>query len=585
MRRYAAAAVFVMALVAGLATLAWTRATATPAQVTLSIVGTNDLHGGIGPDPWARGGLTVFGGYVENLRAARAADRGAVLLLDAGDTFQATTATMRGLESNLSEGAVVVDAYNALGYDALAIGNHDFEFGSADGAPHLAADQADLRGALKALAARARFPLLTANIHEVGTGRPLGWPNVRPSTIVETAGVRVGLIGVMTFDGLSRTLVANVGGLTTTPLVPAIAEEAERLRRQGADVVVLVAHAGGRCEDTANAHDLSSCDPRSEIFEVVRGLPRGTLQAIVAGHTHGSMAHVFEGVPVTSVPEGGIQFGRTDLTIDTATRRVLSVRPFAPRNICLRENPATGDCQAEGNGVASQYEGRVVQASRAVEAAMAPGLATVRGLRARPLGVAVDAAIERLGTPESPLGNLFADAIRETAGVEAAISYGGGRGGLRAALPPGPLTFGALYDTFPFDNRVVRSRVTGAQLVETLEGQLTQRRRGLVSLSGLRGVVRCDGTRPRVTLMRDSGERVGPRDELLVASTAYSASRIVWEPAAGDEGAAVSDSAPLVREIVEQWLRRRGGHIGPRDFYDAARPRWSVPAQGFSCGA
>ena len=580
MRRKAPAALFGTALLAGLVALGWMRAPAAPARVTISIVGTNDLHGGIAPDPWARGGLTVFGGYVANLRAARAADSGAVLLLDAGDTFQATTATMRGLESNLSEGGVVVDAYNALGYDALAIGNHDFEFGAADTGPR----QTDLRGALKAAAARARFPFLAANLIDAATGKQLAWPNVRPATTVEAAGIRVGLIGVLTFDGLSRTLVANVGGLTTTPLVPAIAAEAERLRGQGADIVVLVAHAGGRCEDASNAHDLSTCDQRSEIFEVVRGLPRGTLQAIVGGHTHGSMAHVFEGVPITSVPEGGVQFGRMDLTIDTTTRRVAGVRVYPPRNICARENPATGDCQSAANGVPVQYEGATVQASAAVASAMAPALAQVKSLRAQPMGVVVDADIERIGSPESPLGNLYADAIRETTGADAAVSYGGGRGGLRAALPRGPLTFGALYDTFPFDNRVVRARVTGAQLVETLENQLTQRRRGLVSLSGLRGVVRCIGTRPRVTLTRESGAPITAREELLVASTAYSASRIVWEPVAGDEGGALSESAPLVREVVEQWLRRRGGHIGPAAFYDAASPRWTVPAQGPSCG-
>lgn len=578
--RRTTAALLGMALVAGLTALAWTRAPGLPARVTISIVGTNDLHGGIAPDQWARGGLTAFGGYVQNLRAARSADRGGVLLLDAGDTFQATTATMRGLESNLSEGGVVVDAYNALDYDALAIGNHDFEFGAADAERR----QGDLRGALKAAAARARFPFLAANILDTETTRPLEWPNVRASTIVERAGIRVGLIGVMTFDGLSRTLIANVGGLTTTPLVPAIATEGERLRRQGADVVVLVAHAGGRCEDTSDAHDLSTCDPRSEIFDVVRGLPRGTLQAIVAGHTHGSMAQIFEGVPITSVPEGGIQFGRTDLTVDTATRRVAGVRVFPPRNICTQVNPATGDCQSAANGVPEQYEGKIVQPSAAVASAMTPALASVRSLRAQPLGVVADADIERLGSPESPLGNLFADAIRATTGADASISYGGGRGGLRAALPRGPLTFGVLYDTFPFDNRVVRARVTGAQLVQTLETQLTQRRRGLVSLSGLRGVVRCAGTQPLVTLTRESGAPITARDELVVASTAYSASRIVWEPVAGDEGAAVTESAPLVREVVEQWLRRTGGHIGPADFYDPAAPRWSVPPQGFSCG-
>ena len=490
--RRTAAALLGMALVAGLTALAWTRAPGPPARVTISIVGTNDLHGRIAPDPYARGGLSVFGGFVHNLRAARARDRGALLLLDAGDTFQATTATLPGVESNLSEGGVVVDAYNAMGYTALAIGNHDFEFGAAD----TGANQLDLQGALKVAAARARFPFLAANILDASTGKPVDWPNVRPSAIVDAAGIRVGLIGVMTYTGLRQTLVANVGSLATAPLVETIASEADSLRRQGADIVVLVAHAGGRCEDTSNPRDLSSCDPRSEIFDVVRGLPRGTLQAIVAGHTHGSMAHVFEDVPITSVPEGGIQFGRMDLTIDTATRRVADVRVYPPRNICTREKPSTGDCQAAGNGVPVEYEGGTVQASAAVESAMAPARAEVRRRRIEPLGVTVSAPIERIGTPESPLGNLFADAIRAaTPDAEVAISYGGGRGGLRADLAAGPLTFGALYDAFPFDNRVVRARLTGSQVALALEGQLgNARRRGLISVSGLRATVRCVGT-------------------------------------------------------------------------------------------
>ena len=93
--------------------------------VTLSLVGTTDLHGQIFSTN-GRGGLSLLGGYLENLRAARAADGGAVLLFDSGDTY------LDGIESNLSEGAAVVDAYNALGYTAAAIGNHDFDFGATD---------------------------------------------------------------------------------------------------------------------------------------------------------------------------------------------------------------------------------------------------------------------------------------------------------------------------------------------------------------------------------------------------------------------------------------------------------------------
>ena len=135
-------------------------------RVTLSIVGTTDLHGRVFPNG-GRGGLALLGGYLRNLRAAREADGGAVLLLDAGDTFEG------GIASNISEGALVVDAYNALGYGALAIGNHEFDYGALDIA---SADGGtlDMRGALKAAAARARFPFLAANLIDASAAG-CGW--------------------------------------------------------------------------------------------------------------------------------------------------------------------------------------------------------------------------------------------------------------------------------------------------------------------------------------------------------------------------------------------------------------------------
>jgi 5'-nucleotidase len=106
--------------------------------LTLSIVGTNDVHGGVVPVD-GRGGLALLGGYVNNLRAARARDGGGVLLVDAGDMWQGT------LESNLTEGASVVAAYNALGYAAAAIGNHEFDFGPVG--PASKPDRARIRAA------------------------------------------------------------------------------------------------------------------------------------------------------------------------------------------------------------------------------------------------------------------------------------------------------------------------------------------------------------------------------------------------------------------------------------------------------
>src|SRR5256885_1232462 len=95
-----------------------------PATITISVVATTDLHGG-GLPRGERGGVALLGGYLRHPPAARGGGGGGPLLVDSGDMFQGT------LESNLNEGAAVVRAYNALGYTAAAIGNHEFDFGPA----------------------------------------------------------------------------------------------------------------------------------------------------------------------------------------------------------------------------------------------------------------------------------------------------------------------------------------------------------------------------------------------------------------------------------------------------------------------
>ena len=97
--------------------------------------------------------LPLFAGFVNNLRAARASDGGAVLLIDSGDTFQG------GIESDLSEGALVVDAYNAMGYAAEAVDNLmicRLRIGRC-GRAGAAVNGRSLRGALKARAAQAHL--------------------------------------------------------------------------------------------------------------------------------------------------------------------------------------------------------------------------------------------------------------------------------------------------------------------------------------------------------------------------------------------------------------------------------------------
>lgn len=543
--------------------------------VTLSIVGTTDLHGAVF-ERNTRGGLAILGGYVKNLRAARAADGGAVLLIDAGDTYQG------GIESNLTEGALVVDAFNAMGYAAAAIGNHEFDFGPVDEAGRRRSPHDEPRGAVKAIAARARFPVLSANLLDESTGRLVDWTNVSPSTLVDAAGVKVGIVGVMTIDALRSTLVVNTRGLRVAPLAPAIAAEAQKLRAAGAHVVIVAAHAGGNCRRFDQPLDLSACDETSEIFQVARALPPGLVDVIVAGHTHGGVAHRVNGIPITQSFSGGRAFGRIDLTFDRTKNVVADARIFAPRDLCANENPDAHGCDPavdRGPFAPVQYEGHAVRPDPAVVEAMAPQLQYVRHLQATPLGVYVETPLRRAADPESPLGNLFVDALRASVpGADVAINNSIAAGGLRADLPRGPLTFGLFYDVFPFDNQVARLSLTGAELTQVLIEEIQRGRRGTLSISGIRVRADCRTDGLHVRVLRASGGPIEASDALLVVTTDMLASGAVFSSVAPPGGFTLLYAAPVVREVVSDWIQRRGRSLSEEQFVDPAHPRWDVPA-------
>lgn len=554
---------------------------------TLSIVGTNDLHGGILSRD-GRGGLSLFAGYLSNLRAARLRDGGTVVLVDAGDMFQGT------MESNLTEGAAVVAAYNILGYTAAAIGNHEFDYGPAGEAatPQNAAD--DPRGALKARAAEARFPLLAANVIDTSTGQPVDWPNVKPSTLVEAAGVKIGLVGVATRETLSATIAANTRGLTIAPLAPTIVTEATKLRSNGAAIVIVTAHSGGRCTRFERPADLTSCDPGSEILDVARALPPRLVDVIVAGHTHAAMAHEVADVAVIEAFSGGRAFGRVDLTIQRATGQVIERRIFEPHDICARENPLTHGCgPAAGSPrtlVEARYEGLPVSSDPRIDRVLAPAVERVRAAKEAPLGVFLDTPIRR--TPveaaqvarESALGNLFADLMRQSvSGADAAITQSGG---LRADLPAGPLTYGQLFEAMPFDNRLVELTLTGGQLKQLFASNFAQTSTSL-SVSGLRVQGECESRALRLTLLRDSGRPIRDDEQLKVVTSDFLATGGdgVFTPVTPLGSAELSNVA-LLRDAMAEQLRRRGGRLSEGQLIKSDQSRVIYPgARPVQCGA
>ena len=218
-----------------------------PVRVTM--LGMNDVHGELAARE-DRGGLVTMSAYINAARQATAETGDAVLVIDAGDMWQGT------IESNLNEGAAVVEAYNAIGIAAAAIGNHEFDFGPVGDKPIPVNENDDARGALKQRIRESNFPVLAANLIDDSTGRPVEWDNVSPSVVVNAGGVSVGIIGVMSENALVATIAANTVGLSVAPLVDTISREASALRKAGVDLVIVSAHAGGFCSDFSDPQDL-----------------------------------------------------------------------------------------------------------------------------------------------------------------------------------------------------------------------------------------------------------------------------------------------------------------------------------------
>ena len=525
------------------------------ATITISVLATTDLHGGV-LQRGERGGLAMLGGYVRNLRAARLRDGGGTLLVDSGDMFQGT------LESNLNEGAAVVQAYNTLGYAAAAIGNHEFDFGPAgpDETPRTPGE--DPRGALKARAAQARFPFLASNTVDEATEKPVAWPNVKPSTMVTVRGVKIGLVGVTTIDTAAQTIAANLGGLTFTPLAPAITREAMLLRAQGATVVIVLAHAGGRCTRLENPEDLSSCDQMAEIVNVARQLPAGLVDMISAGHTHQAMAQDVAGIAVVEAYSGGRAFSRVDLTVNRSSGALVSKKIFQPHDV-----------------TPGSYESRAVTPAAAVTAAIALAVRKALTLKTQPLGVHVETPfVRRDQQDETALADLITDGmLASVPGADVAMGNGGS---LRADVPAGPLSYGAVYEVYPFDNRLVTFAATGDQLARIVAYNLqrTAPPTELLPIAGFRVDATCDGSVLRVTLTRSSGVPIRPGDRLTVTTSDFIAGGGdgILAPAGPLDVKSV-EGAPLLREAVVAWLRQRGGRLNESQFLAPGSRRWSYP--------
>jgi 5'-nucleotidase len=521
-------------------------------HVVITVIGTNDVHGELVAQT-DRGGLTTFSGYVAAANAARA-DDGALLLVDAGDMWQGT------MESNLNEGEAVLQIYNAMGYAATTIGNHDFDYGPVGPKFIPEAPDDDPQEALRARAAEANFPFLAANLIDSDTGEIVDWENVRASTLVTRAGVQIGIIGVLTQDTLAMTMAANTRGIEIGPLAAAIENQAIQLRAAGATLVIVAAHAGSRCAEFDDPFDTSSCFMQGELMRVAQALPAGLVDHIVGGHIDASIAHDVNGIAITMALKSTRAFGRVDFVVNRATGEVVERRIFPPQRI-------------EPGGV---YEGYPVDPMPAVVAIAEQAESVAAERLAEEMGVVLETPFPHRDRPESPLGNLMLDAVLESSDADIAIHNVWG--GIRAELPQGELTYGDLFRMFPFDNRVAIIDVSGAELRMIIAEQAHHRSRP-AGFSGMRVYVSCDAGRMSLRMLRPDGSEIFDDDTLRVVSNDFLlfGGDDIFTPITPEGGFAVPSGTPMVRDILASWFRRRGGSIRADDFFDPENRRWNRP--------
>ncbi len=476
------------------------------------IVGTNDFHGNLDEtienaellDGTKReikiGGAEYISSYFSILRKKFPNQ---VLLTDAGDIFQGT------LVSNNVKGESVIEFYNYLNYDALTIGNHEFDYGPFNPkdrnnyARIVSRDNEDPQGALKFLTKKSKAPFVATNIYDIIQGQPIKWDGVVTSYIKKINGINVGILGATTIETPDRTIRPNVRGLNFQNITDAVLLHSEKLKKSGAQIVILIAHAGGFCgrdfskttklpieKVNFTPQDYSLCEPNEEIFKVAQTIGPRYLDGIVAGHTHSKIANFINGVPIIQSFSDGKFFGRFDLFFDTKENKLLREKTFIyqPVKVCQTFFRSSEDCYTKDNSMdhtelrIARFLGEEVKPDEKVTKILKPYRDKVSKLKNEKL-IEIGEALLHDRYNESALGNLITDGMRHVAQTQIAMTNAGG---IRSSLNSGIITYELLFKVIPFNNYLIRMNLKGEELKRLVQIATSGHDAGLGYFSGLK---------------------------------------------------------------------------------------------------
>ncbi len=377
----------------------------------LAIVYTNDTHGHDILDDESMGLAAV-----KQLKKDYEAKGYEVLMLDAGDFVQGDNLV------NHSNGTTGVDFFNECGYDAVALGNHEFDYG---------------QNAVYGFVETAHFPILSANIIVDATGQQLFAPR---TTFTLTDGTKVGVFGVTTPETSTSCNPTFVKGLTFQQgdaLYACAQEQVNHLRSEGCSLVVCLAHLGeSETEAPSRAQDL--------VKNTVG------IDLVIDGHDHEEENQTLQN-----------GMGKDVLVVETGcyTHAV---------GVITWEN-GTLTAGLERFGEYTGQDAEVAKYVKSVSDSMQDQLSTVM---AHTNFVLDGSRAPGLRTHETNLGDLVCDAVlweaRQMADdtPDCVITNGGA---IRDGIEAGDITEGDVLNVLPFVNYVCTIKVTGAQLLEAIE--------------------------------------------------------------------------------------------------------------------
>ena len=421
--------------------------TLTPSDSAL-LLSTTDFHGHLEQaEPLAYAVRTIREKYPKR-----------TLHFDSGDFFQGT------LESNLSKGKSVIDFFNLIKLDAAAMGNHDIDYGSsAENRIQILPNEDEL-GNIKDRSKQAQFPILSSNILSKCKGFQMcseeqsknaeGIPTfLPPNAIFEVKGHKLCTIGATTPSTPFITNPMFVKNITFKPLKESVLKEAIALREKGCERIVLVSHAGLECPTPTTCQTDSE---KAEILHLLKELPKGTLDAVLAGHTHKLAQEVIEGTPVLESGSYGTHLGALELFWDKPHGSHFKFHPFFDLRL-ISPNDEVKEKVQDVTKVLSSYRNKSLERKKV------------------PLFETSDAFPKNYDTPTA-LGNMIAKSTLKykkkhlipTNNKLPVISFLNA-GGVRNSLPKGIIDYGTFYSVLPFDNSIVVSELKGKELLTFFE--------------------------------------------------------------------------------------------------------------------